>query len=272
MQKRIALLYDFDYTLADGFMQQFGLMQELGFNDVGKYFRACEDVSLDRDMDMCLSSMCGIIELAKMKGKEVTRDYLRQFGADIKYFAGVEEWFEKINAIGNEYGYEIEHYIVSSGVREIIEGTKIAPYFKRIYANFFAYKDGRAFWPAQVVNYTSKTQYIYRVRKNALDDLASLDKINEKMADDEVLPFKNIIYIGDSQTDIPSFKVVKNSGGMSICVYHPDNDNSKKTAQKCFIEGRVNYFTPADYREGSDLYSLIKNYILSIAKKKTRKV
>ena len=268
MQRRIALLYDFDYTLANGFMQEFGLMQEFGFNDVVRYFRACEKVSLEKDMDLCLSSLCGILELAKQHNKKVTKEYLKQFGKDIRYFEGVESWFDKINTIGREYGYEIEHYVVSSGVKEIVEGSKIAPYFKRIYANFFAYKEGVAFWPAQVVNYTSKTQYIYRVRKNVLDDLSSLDKINEKMADDEVLPFKNIIYIGDSQTDIPSFKVVKNSGGLSVCVYDPKSESSRKTAQKCFIEGRVNYFTPADYREGSDLYSLIKDYILNISKQK----
>ena len=266
MQKRIALLYDFDYTLSNGFMQEFGLMQEFGMNDISVFFKKCEELALDPDMDMCLSSMCGILELAKSHDKIVTKDYLRKFGKDIKYFDGVLEWFEKINAIGREYGYDIEHYVISSGIREIIEGSKIAPYFKRIYANFFAYKDGIAFWPAQVVNYTSKTQYIYRVRKNVLDDLSSLDKINAKMSDDDVLPFKNIIYIGDSQTDIPSFKVIKNSGGMSICVYDKNNNKGKKTAQKCFIEGRVNYFTPADYTEGSDLYCLIKDYIINICK------
>ena len=138
--------------------------------------------------------------------------------------------------------------------------------FKRIYANFYAYKEGVAFWPSQVVNYTSKTQYIYRVRKNVLDNLSELDKINEKMSVDEVLPFKNIIYLGDSETDIPSFKVVKNSGGLSICVYDKDSPKARKVAQKCFIEGRVNFFTAADYSEGSDLYNLIKDYIESIAK------
>lgn len=267
MQKRIALLYDFDYTLAKGYMQQFGFMQEFGYDNIMDFFKTCEEVSLDKDMDQCLSFLCGVHELAARHNKVLTKDYLRKFGASVEYFDGVEEWFEKINAIGREYGYEIEHYVVSSGLREMIEGTTIAKYFKRIYANFYAYKDGVAFWPAQVVNYTSKTQYIYRVRKNVLDDLGKLDKINEKMADSEVLPFKNIIYLGDSETDIPSFKVVKNSGGMSICVYDERSEKSKKTAQKCFIEGRVNYFTPANYTENSDLYSLVKNYIKNIANK-----
>ena len=271
MQKRIALLYDFDYTLAHGYMQQFGLMQDLGFENISDCFKEFEKVSMDREMDLCLSMLCGIIELAKRKGKVVTHEYLKQFGKDVVYYDGVKEWFEKINAIGREYGYEIEHYVISSGVKEIIEGTEIAKYFKRIYANFFAYKDGVAFWPSQVVNYTSKTQYIFRVRKNVLDDLASLEAINAKMKDDEVLPFKNIIYLGDSETDIPSFKVVKNSGGMSICVYEKNNEFAKNTAQKCFVEGRCNYYTEADYREGSDLYTLIENYIRNICKNNLNK-
>lgn len=266
MQKRIALLYDFDYTLAHGFMQQFGLMQDLGFDDINAYFKECERVSLDSEMDMCLSMMCGILELAKRKGKVVTKEYLRSFGKDIEYYDGVTEWFDKINSIGASFGYEIEHYIISSGVKEIVEGSSIAKYFKRVYANFFAYKDGVAFWPSQVVNYTSKTQYIFRVRKNVLDDLSSLDKINAKMRDDEVLPFKNIIYLGDSQTDIPSFKVVKNSGGMSICVYEGHNEEARKVAQKCFVEGRCNYFSEADFKEGSDLFSVISDYIKTICK------
>ena len=266
MQKRIALLYDFDYTLAHGFMQQFGLMQDLGFDDINAYFKECERVSLDSEMDMCLSMLCGILELAKRKGHVVTQAYLRSFGNDTDYYDGVTEWFDKINSIGASFGYEIEHYIISSGVKEIVEGSSIAKYFKRVYANFFAYKDGVAFWPSQVVNYTSKTQYIFRVRKNVLDDLSSLDKINAKMRDDEVLPFKNIIYLGDSQTDIPSFKVVKNSGGMSICVYEGNNEEARKVAQKCFVEGRCNYFSEADFKEGSDLFSVISDYIKTICK------
>lgn len=264
MQKRIAILYDFDYTLAHGYMQQFGLMQDLGFDNVGEYFRECEVVAQEKDMDLCLSSLCGVVELARRENKVVTKDYLRNFGKNIQYYDGVLEWFDNINAIGREYGYEIEHYVISSGIREIIEGSSISKYFKRIYANFFAYKDGQAFWPAQVVNYTSKTQYIFRVRKNILDDLSSLKAINAKMDESEQLPFSNIIYLGDSETDIPSFKVVKNSGGMSICVYEGGNDKAKEVAQKCMIEGRCNYFTEANYKEDSDLFGIISNYIRTI--------
>lgn len=269
MQKRIALLYDFDYTLAKGFMQEFGLMQDHGFDDVYKYFKACDNVFKSKDIDMCLSMMGGVLNLSWQNDRKVTRDYFRSFGKNIVYYPGVEEWFDKINQIANDHGYEVEHYVISSGIKEIIEGTKIFPKLKRAYANFYCYDDsGEAFWPSQVVNYTSKTQYIYRVRKNVLDDLSSLKKINQKMQSSEVLPFRNIVYFGDSQTDIPSFKVVKNSGGMSICVY--DSEESKKVAEQCFTEGRVNHFLPADYREGSALFELIKNYIEKIVQEDQR--
>lgn len=268
MQKRIAILYDFDYTLSNGYMQQFGLMQEMGYDDIGKFFAACENVLSDKDMDLCLSMMAGILFTAREKGKNVTREYLQNFGKNIEYFPGVEEWFDKINNYGRSLGYEIEHYVISSGLKEIIEGTSIAKYFKRIYSNFFGYVDGVAVWPSQVVNYSSKIQYIYRVRKNVLDNLSCLKEVNEKMPDDMVLPFENIIYLGDSETDIPSFKVVKNSGGLSICVYKKDDNNSKKVAQKCFIEGRVNVYEEADYTENSRLYNLIKEYITKVAQSK----
>lgn len=266
MNKRIALLYDFDYTLTDGFMQEFGLVQDLGYNDVYQFFRDNDNLVGGSDMDMCLSMMAGIVRSANKVGKSVTKEYLHGFGKNIKYYPGVEEWFDKINAIGASFGFEVEHYIISSGLREIVEGSAIANKFKRIYANFFAYnEEGNAYWPSQVVNYSSKVQYVYRIRKNVLDDLGDIDKVNEKMSVDDVLDFKHIIYFGDSQTDIPSFKVVKNNGGMSICVYNSGSQSAKKVAQKCFIEGRVNYFIPADYREGSDLYELISQYIESLA-------
>ena len=263
MQKRIALLYDFDYTLANGFMQEFGLMQDHGYDNVHDYFNACEEVFQDKnDIDMCLSMMGGVLQMSWKKDRKVTREYLQSFGKDVKFYPGVESWFDKINEIGKAKGYEIEHYIISSGLKEIIEGSSIYPKLKRVYANFFCYnKDGEAFWPCQVVNYTSKTQYIFRVRKNVLDELGSLNKINAKMNEEDVLPFENIIYLGDSQTDIPSFKVIKNSGGISICVYDGESEKARGVAEKCYKEGRVNFFLPADYREGSDLFELIKNYI-----------
>ena len=266
MNKRIAILYDFDFTLSKDYMQSYGLAQEFGFKDAREFFDACDARTYDNQMDLCLSVLGGTLQLAQEQGKPLTRELLQRCGKDVEYYDGVLEWFDKINKIGKKCGFEIEHYIVSSGIKEIVEGTKIAKYFKRIYSNFYSYRDGVAFWPSQIVNFTSKTQYIYRIRKNALDDLSSLKKINQKMPASQVLDFKNILYIGDSETDIPSFKIVKNSGGFSICVYDKENEKARKLAHKCMIEGRVNCYMPADYTEGSDLFNLIKDYIENIAK------
>lgn len=266
MHKRIAILYDFDDTLANGFMQQFGMMQDMGFSDVYDFFRATDDAfNNNPDMDMCLNMMGGILKLAKKNNIQITREYLQSLGKNIEYYQGVSEWFDKINAIAENKGYNIEHYIISSGLKEVIEGCQIYPYFKRVYSNNYIYdENGCAYWPCQVVNYSNKIQYIYRVRKNALDSLGSLEEVNAKMSESDVLPFKNIIYLGDSQTDIPSFKVVKNSGGLSICVYRPDSSSAKAVAEKCFVEGRVNNFYPADYREGSLLFDAMKEYLNNI--------
>lgn len=266
MQKRIALLYDFDDTLANGFMQQYGMMQDMGYQDIYEFFGATDAVfGNNPDMDMCLNFMGGVLEMANQRNIKVTKDYLNSLGKGIVYYEGVLEWFDKINQIGAKYGYTIEHYVISSGLKEVIEGTKIYPYLKRVYSNNYVYNsEGVAYWPCQVVNYSTKIQYIYRVRKNVLDGLGSLKEVNAKMAEEDVLPFKNIIYLGDSQTDIPSFKVVKNSGGLSICVYKPASDKAKSVAEQCLNEGRVNYSVPADYREGSELYNTIKTYIEKI--------
>lgn len=265
--KRFAILYDFDYTLSKGFMQDFGLVQDLGYKTVYEFFDDASHFPGAEDMDLCLSLLLCILSRSKQKGKKVTREYLQKYGKNVEFYPGVKEWFKNINAIGKKHGFDIEHFVISSGNKEIIEGTPIAKYFKRIYANFYAFgEDGEAYWPSQIVNYTTKLQYVYRVRKNILDDLASTVEINEKLSQDKVLPFEYIIYIGDSQTDIPSFKVIKQNGGASICVY----DSTQKaldTAKKCFNDGRVNFIAPADYSKNSELSNIIINIIKNAGQK-----
>ena len=160
-------------------MQSYGLAKTFGYDDVHDYFASCDSICVDPQMDMCLAAMGGLLLHAKERNIQVTKEFLQQFGKNIEYYDGVTEWFDKINAVGKSLGYTIEHYIVSSGMKEVIEGTSIAKHFKRIYACNYAYIDNVAFWPSQIVNYTSKTQYIYRIRKGALDDLKSLKKITQ---------------------------------------------------------------------------------------------
>lgn len=270
-KSRVALLYDFDLTLSKGFMQEYKLAGDLGFDSAFDFFRACDNTFVDHDIDMCLSSMLGVIRFAKERGFDVTREYLQSCGKNIEFFDGVTEWFDKINAIGEKLGLKVEHYVISSGQKEIIEGSPIADKFKRIYACMYYYQDGVAVWPSQVTNYTTKTQFIHRIRKGAIDNLSSSVEVNKKMADEEKMSFRNMIYLGDSQTDIPSFKTVKVGGGLSICVYDERSAHSRDVAQECFIEGRVNFFTPANYTEEGELFHLIKNNLESIAGKELDK-
>ncbi len=262
---RVALLYDFDLTLTPKYMFDFGFATTFGYDSSWSMFRDFENRALDSEMDMVLSAMNGVVEVLRDHDIAPTREYLQGFGKDIEYFDGVTEWFDNINALGSSLGLEIEHYIISSGIREIIEGTTIAKHFKRIYASFYSYKNGVAFWPSQIVNYTNKTQYIFRIRKNALDQLNSLSAVNRKMEEWEELPFSNIIYFGDSETDIPAFKIIKNAGGMSICVFAPNDSRSQAIARSCFLDGRVNHYLSADYTLKGEIFATVREYLNKLA-------
>ena len=262
--KRFAILYDFDYTLSKGFMHEYGLMQFFGHDNIYNFYDEINNCPNSEDMDQCLSLLYGILRKAKEKKLPVTKEFLMEFGKDIKFYPGVKDYFKKINKVGKDNGFEVEHFIISSGSKEIVEGSPIAKNFKRIYASNYCYdKKGIAYWPCQIVNYSTKIQFVYRVRKNVLDNLSSYDEVNQKKSKEEVLPFDHIIYIGDSQTDIPSFTVVKKYGGLSICVYDNDHRGSINVAKECYEQGRVNAYALADYREGGELFNLIKNYIES---------
>ena len=184
-------------------------------------------------------------------------------GKDIKLFSGVDKWFERINNYGKELGVKVEHYIISSGVKEIIEGTLIGKQFKEIFASEFYYDElGHAVWPKIAINYTNKTQYLMRISKGVLDLSNDVD-INKKMDDKERrILFDNMIYIGDGLTDVPCMKLTKDNGGVSIAVY---NTKGKEVAQELYDEGRVNYIARADYSEGSKIDSFVKKNIQAIA-------
>ena len=155
-----------------------------------------------------------------------------------------------MNKYGEALGLEIEHYVISSGLKEIIEGTPIAKYFEKIYAAEFYYNEKNVpVWPAMAVNYTSKTQFLFRINKGVLDvtDHKSLNKFTPE--GDRRIPFSNMIYIGDGFTDVPCMKLVKVNGGHSVAVYHED----KKTAASIMKQGRVDFIAPANYESGSKL-------------------
>ena len=259
----VAICYDFDKTLSPNDMQAWDFIPKIGM-DAKAFWDASNERAKNNDMDINLSWMLKMKE--ESEGKEVfTKQKLINYGAGIELFPGVEAWFDKINAIGGREGIRIEHYIISSGLKEMIEGTVLGQRqcFKKIYASSFYYNEKDiAVWPAQVVNYTNKTQFLFRIEKGTLD--VNDDKINEKFSLDKIrVPFRNIIYIGDSDTDIPCMKLVKSYGGYSIGVYNPklEKDYMKTKVYKMIRDDRISFFAPADYNEGSPLYNLVENII-----------
>ena len=254
----IAICYDFDKTLTPDDMQAQGFIQSVGY-DVPEFWKESNGLAENNDMDQNLAYMFKMMEAAE--GQVLfTKDSLKRYGAQVRLFPRVESWFQRIRKYGEEHGVIVEHYIISSGLKEMIEGTTIANEFEKIYASSFLYNEkGVAKWPTQVVNYTNKTQFLFRIEKGVLDinDLG----VNEAFAPENIrVPFRNMVYIGDSDTDIPCMKVVNSNGGYSIGVYNADIQDKAKV-YKMMREGRIRYFAPSDYSEGSQLDELVKAII-----------
>lgn len=252
----LAICYDFDKTLSPDDMQAQGFIQSLE-KEVENFWNESNGLARENDMDQNLAWM---YKMAKdSRGKHIfNKNTLMEYGSEVKLYPGVETWFDRINNYGEKNDVLVEHYIISSGLKEMIEGTTVAKHFKKIYASSFYYdEDGVAVWPAQCVNYTNKTQYLFRIKKGALN--VNDATVNDFISEDEVrVPFRNMVYIGDSDTDIPCMKLVSINGGFSIGVH---GRNSKNKVFKMMEEHRIEYFAEADYSEGSDLEVLIKNII-----------
>ena len=263
---RIAIAYDFDGTLAPGNMQEYNFIPDLGMTPYD-FWREVTQKAKEIDGDSILVYMGLMLRKADSAGVKVHRDAFVNYGAGVPLYPSVESWFERINRYAAEREVVIDHFIVSSGLREMIEGTPIARYFKKIYASSYWYDhNGVAHWPALALNYTTKTQYLFRINKGTLD-VWDHDLVNRYVTREErPIPFSNIIYLGDGETDIPCFRLVKDQGGHSIAVYKSDNQSSKENAERLIIEGRVNFSTIADYSVGSDVEKLIKKIILNVLK------
>jgi hypothetical protein len=203
-----------------------------------------------------------MLEKAKREKIQVKKENFRKYGKDITFFDGVAEWFGRINDYGKQKGIKVEHFIVSSGIREMVEGTAIAKEFKAIYASGFMYDYHEiACWPALAINYTTKTQYLFRINKGSLE-VHDNTVINTYVPHDErPVPFENMIFIGDGVTDIPCMRLVKDQGGHSISVYHPGKKGAKQHADQLLKDGRVTLIAPADYREGTSMDQAVKAII-----------
>ena len=258
----IGILYDFDKTLCTTDMQEYTFIKNLEMSS-DDFWGEAAYISKTHEVEKILAYMLVMIKKCKEKGIPLTQEYLKKCGENVVLFKGVETWFDRINAYGESLGVNIEHYIISSGTYEIIQGTPIAKYFKRIYACRYMYNEqGEAIWPALAINYTLKTQYIYRISKGTLD---VTDDYNLNRVQDESLrriAYRNMIYIGDGMTDIPCMKLVKERGGKSIALYAPGNS---ETVKPLVEDARINYVCAADYSEDSALENIVKLMIENMA-------
>jgi hypothetical protein len=269
---KTALIYDFDGTLARGNMQEVTFIPSVGMG-IGDFWGEADRLTRESDGDNILMYMQLMLQRARENGEPITKKMLREHGQDVKLFDGLKTdltgpgWFERIDAFGAQYGLEIEHYIVSAGLEEMIDGCPIRDAFRHVFASKFVYdRDGVAIWPAVGVNYTTKTQYLFRINKGVLNHYEH-ERINRFTPDDvRPVPFDRMIFLGDGDTDVPTMKMMHTKGGFSIAVYDPRN--SKRDQDKIYgliSEDRVNFVAAADYREGSPLDLIVKGLIGRIA-------
>lgn len=263
---KVAFMYDFDDTLSPNYMQEYSLLPMLEI-DNDKFWSACNDFAKKHNMDGILSYMYNILHYANKKNIQIKYTDMVKQGQVVEFFEGVEEYFGKINEFAKTIGIEIDHYIISSGLKELILGTKIGHNFKKVFASTFAYDENNvAFWPSQAVNYTTKTQYIFRIKKGKLDELYNQREVNEYVANKEaLLPYDQMVYLGDGETDVPCMKVVKDKGGISVCVYNPGKEKSKLEAEKLYKDKRVNFIAPANYSQDSRLFNILKDVLEKIS-------
>ena len=257
----VAIMYDFDKTLSTTDMQNYSFIPALGMKP-DEFWGATGEFSKKSEVERILSYMYMMIKLSKDKGIKLTRKFLNECGKKIEYYPGVESWFNRINKYGLAHDVKVEHYLLSSGTKEIVEGSKIAKYFKEIYGCEFYFDPETQVpvWPKQAVNYTQKTQYLFRISKGATD-LRDDKKINEKEKEHRI-PYSNMIYLGDGMTDVPCMQVLKNNGGKSIAIY---NSKDKANIHKLVKEKRVNFAFTANYTDGSNLDKTVKSIIKQIA-------
>ena len=257
----LAICYDFDKTLTPTDMQAQGLIQKLDI-DVREFWERSNSEAENNNMDINLSWMKNILNLAD--GKIVrSRETFVDLGKKIRLYNGVDTWFERINRYGEDCGLLVEHYIISSGLKEMIEGTSISNYFKEIYASSYYYEKGVPKWVAQDINSTNKTQFLFRIEKGVLN--INSDEVNERFSDEELrVPFSNMVYIGDSATDIPCMKLVHGRGGYSIGVYD-EEENNKDKVYNMVRDARIDFFAPANYSENSQLEQYLKTIIDKVA-------
>ena len=260
--EKLALIYDFDYTLSTEDSAFFSLLPS--YNLLEDFYKKADAYREEKNMDMILTLLYVIWKKAKQAGRPLTKQILNDAGKNITFFNGVKTWFERINRFGLEHGFEVEHYIISSGILEIINGCSIAGNFKKIFASEYHYDEkGFADWPLASVNYTNKTQYIFRINKGILNNVDDFLLNGYMDHEKRAVQYKNMIYIGDGLTDVPCMKTMRSKKGYAIAVY----SNEPKNAKELLKHKRCDKVCLADYSENSELDKAIKARILALENK-----
>ena len=249
----VAFIYDFDGTLSPDNMQEYGFIKAIGKN-ADEFWAENARLSKENDASNILCYMHLMIKMAQTNNISLKRESFQRFGKDVELFEGVKEWFGRINDYGRSKGLDVKHYIISSGLKEMIEGTAIADEFEKIFACSFLYNvDGVAYWPAVAVDYTAKTQFLFKINKG-INEVSDNSRINEyKPEDERPVPFTSMVYFGDGETDVPCMKMIKEHGGHAVAVYKPKDAGRKQKALQLISDGRANFVSPADYSEGHEI-------------------
>ena len=254
-----AVMYDFDRTLSPRDMQEYQFIPGIGM-EPQDFWREANTFGEHNGMDKILSYMYMMIKKSNERGEPLTRERVVECGRNIQFFKGVTDWFNRITSFGIENGVIVEHYVLSSGLVEIIEGSAIGKYFKKIYASEFLYDENSvAVFPKSAVNYTSKTQFVYRINKGVLDVSNDRDLNRSTPESERRVRFRDMLYIGDGLSDVPCMKMVKAYGGSSIAVYTDDSNRSQ--VEDLLRHDRVDFIFPADYSENTDFDATVKNLI-----------
>ncbi|AVT78297.1 hypothetical protein RPPS3_42350 [Rhodopseudomonas palustris] len=259
----MAIAYDFDGTLAPGNIQENSFLPAIGMKK-SDFWTKNKERAAKHEADEILSYMTFMLERAKAEDVPVRRQDFAKHGKEVKLFPGLENWFERIDEHAKELGVRLDHFVISSGIKEMIEATDIGKKFKKVFASSFAYDaNGVASWPALAINYTTKTQYLFRINKGVLS-VNEHGLINKFVAhEDRPMPFTNIVFIGDGETDVPCMRLVKEQGGHSIAVYRPNA--SKLKAEKLIEDRRADFIAPADYSEGKQIEAIVTAIIDKVA-------